>query len=242
MKDRSNSSKIIKNRIIINILIVIFAIVGIFLNINEPNASKNTILYFTTQSNIWIMFICLIMLFYDILHRKVPKVVYVIKYIFTVSILVTGIVYNLILAPQYANCFGSFFRAYSLSVTILHVIVPLLGFISYILFDEKIFKKKFNLLGCVMPLLYFLFIIILSVVSTNDYLFDGIGGVQSKFPYFFLDYINNGWFTLTRDISKLGTFYWFIICLIFTIIISQALLYIQRKVSRTNLYENYIQK
>lgn len=185
IEDRSNSSKIIKCRMIINVLIVIFAIVGILLNIYEPNASKNTILYFTTQSNIWIMFICLIMLFYDIQHKKIPPNIYVIKYTFTVSILVTGIVYNLILAPQYANYFGSFFKAYSLSVTILHVIVPLLGVISYILFDENPFKKKYNLWGCVMPLLYFIFTMVLSVVSTNDYLFDGIGGTQSKFPYFF---------------------------------------------------------
>lgn len=219
-----------KYRMACNLLIVIFAIAGVFLNLLEPNASKNTILYFTTQSNIWMMLICLVMVFYDIFKIKVPKVVYMIKYMFTVSIVLTGIVYNVILAPQYGIYFGSFFKAYTVSVTILHVVVPLLGFVSYILFDEDPFKRRFNLLGCTMPMLYFLFIIVLSMVSTDDYLFDGLGGVQSRFPYFFLDYINNGWFTLTSGMAKLGTFYWILIGLILVIIISQVLRYIQRKI------------
>lgn len=228
-----------RKRILCNLLIVVFAIVGIFLNFKEPNASKNTILYFTTQSNIWIMCICIVLTFYDILKKDVPKTVYIIKYIFTVSILITGIVYNFILAPQYAIYFGSLLKAYSVSVTILHVVVPLLSFISYILFDENPFKRKFNLLGCTMPLLYFAFIILLSMITTNDYLFDGIGGVPSKFPYFFLDYINNGWFTLTSDISKLGTFYWLIISVVLVMIISQLLRYTQNKVTKSKWYEKY---
>ena len=229
-----------KYRIICNLSIAVFVVIGIFLNYKEPNAVKNIILYFTTQSNIWIMLIALVMVFYDIAKTTIPKIVYVIKYIFTVSIMVTGIVYNLILAPQYAIYFGSFFKAYSMSVTILHVVVTLLAFISYVLFDENPFKRKFNLLGYTMPMLYFLFIIVLSIVSSNDYIFDGMDGAPSRFPYFFLDYINNGWFTLTGNIAKLGTFYWFLISLVLVVAISQLLRFVQRKISQSEFHEKYI--
>lgn len=229
-----------KYRIICNLSIAFFAVIGVILSYNEPNAVKNIILYFTTQSNIWIMLIALVMVFYDLAKKAVPKAVYIIKYIFTVSIMVTGIVYNLILAPQYAIYFGSFFKAYSMSVTLLHVVVPLLAFISYILFDENPFKRKFNLLGYTMPMLYFLFIIVLSIVSTNDYIFDGMDGSPSRFPYFFLDYINNGWFTLTGNIAKLGVFYWFLISLVLVIVIGQLLRFTQRKIFQSKFYTIYI--
>lgn len=40
-----------KYRIIWNFLIVVFSIDGVVLNYLEPNVSKNTIIFFTTQSN-----------------------------------------------------------------------------------------------------------------------------------------------------------------------------------------------
>lgn len=187
------------------------------------------------------MLICFAMVAYDISQAEVPDMVYVIKYIFTVSILLTGIVYNLILAPQYAIYFGSFFKAYSISVTILHVIVPLLAVISYVFFDKNPIKRNFDLLGCTMPMLYVLFIIVLSMVSTNDYLFDGIGGIPSRFPYFFLDYISHGWFTLSGNMVELGAFYWILIGFILVIIISRILRYVQRKIFQSAFYRRYIQ-
>lgn len=230
-----------KYRIICNLLLVLFAMIGLFLTFREPGAGKNTILYFTTQSNIWMMLICFTMAAYDISNTKVPNAVYVIKYIFTVSILVTGIVYNLILAPQYALYFGSFLKAYTVSVSILHVVVPLLGFVSYIFFDENPLKRKSDLLGCTMPMLYFLFITALSMVSTEDFLFDGIDGTPSRFPYFFLDYINHGWFTLTDNIAELGTFYWLLIGFILVIVISRILRYVQKKAVQSNFYRSRLQ-
>ena len=94
-------------RLGLNSCIVILAVLGICLNYLEPNVAKNNVLYFTIQSNIWILGVSLIMCCFDWQHRKIPEIIFTVKFIFTVSITLTGIVYNLILAPQYGMLFGS---------------------------------------------------------------------------------------------------------------------------------------
>lgn len=219
-------------RWIINLCIVILAALGILLNYAEPNAVKNTILYFTVQSNIWILGICLVLCCYDWIHRPVPQIVYIVKYIFTIAITLTGVVYNLILAPQYGIFFGSFWRAYSTSVVLLHLVIPLLAIASFLWFDDLFPRRGLCFTGCTMPLLYFAGIMLLSLSEASEEMFEGIGGVSTRFPYFFMDYKANGWFTLSSNIGETGVFYWITAGLLLTLGLSAGLLWLKKNITK----------
>lgn len=216
-------------RLGLNSCIVILAVLGICLNYLEPNVAKNNVLYFTIQSNIWILGVSLIMCCFDWQHRKIPEIIFTVKFIFTVSITLTGIVYNLILAPQYGMLFGSFWRAYSVSVVLLHVVVPVLSVISFLYFDNVNSSKGLPLAGCVMPLLYFAGVMLLSLNGRSEGLFEGMGGGSTRFPYFFMDYETNGWFTFSGNIGELGVFYWIAVGLLLTFALSAGLLWLKKK-------------
>lgn len=227
-----------KLRIFSNLLIVLCVIVGIYLNYQDPDVPKNVLLYFTIQSNILLALICLVLSGFDIFHKTVPKCIYIIKYIATIAILITGIVFNFILVPQMVASYGDVAQPYNLPSILLHVITPILGFISYLFFDKSPFRKKFDLYGVIAPFVYFILIIGLSLIP-DLYLFNNPDGTPSKFPYFFLNYIKNGWFTLTSNVAALGTFYWFIILIILVVIISQIIRFLQKKISQTKFFHRH---
>lgn len=220
-------------RWVLNLCTAVIAALGVCLNYAEPSAGKNNILYFTIQSNLWILGICCVLCWYDWRRRPVPRVVFVVKHIFTVAIALTGAVYNLILAPQYGLYFGSFWKAYTFSVVLLHVAVPVLAVISYLWFDDPVPGKGLGPGGCLMPLLYFSGIVLLSLDKNREGLFEGIGGTSTRFPYFFMDYETNGWFTLSRSPGELGVFYWIAAGLLLTLGLSAGLLGLKRKIPQT---------
>ena len=226
-------------RIICNLVIVFCVILGIYLNYQSPNPPKSTLLYYTIQSNILLAVICAIFSIYDLVKKTLPNYMYIIKYTFTIAIVLTGVAFNLFLAPQQIEYYGSAAKTYGLSSTLLHVVTPILGLISYLLFDKSPFKKKFDLYGLIVPFGYFLLIIGLSTIK-NLYLFNNLDGTPTKFPYFFLNYIDNGWFNLSSNIYELGTFYWFIIMIIFVIVISTIVRFIHKKIAKADFYKKYL--
>lgn len=225
-------------RIICNLTIVFCVVLGVVLNYMGPNTPKGTLLYYTIQSNILLALACVVFSFYDLARKHLPNYMYLIKYIFTVAIAITGIAFNLFLAPQQIEHYG-ITRTYGLSSTLLHVVTPVLGLISYLFFDKTPFKRKFDLYGLIVPLGYFVLIIGLSMIK-GLYLFNGLDGTPTKFPYFFLDYVNNGWFTWSSNIYELGVFYWILIMIVFVLVISILIRFIQKKFAQTEVYKKFI--
>ena len=72
-----------------------------------------------------------------------------------------------------------------------------------------------------MPIIYCVFIMILTKINSES-LFWGFEGSKNRFPYFFMDYETNGWFSLSKNIWKLGFFYWFLIIFIVVVLISKC--------------------
>lgn len=227
-----------KLRIVCNLIITLCVVLGIFLNYLGPTPPKSIFLYYTIQSNILLAVICLVFVIYDLIKKSIPNYMYVVKYAFTIAIAITGIAFNLFLAPQQIEHYG-FAKTYSAASTLLHVVTPILGLVSYLLFDKFPFKKKFDLYGLIVPLGYFIIIVGLSTIE-DLYLFNDLDGTPTKFPYFFLNHIDNGWFTLSSNLYELGTFYWFIIMIIFVIVISLVIRFLQSKIIQTNFYKRYV--
>lgn len=221
-------------RIIVNTIIFLSALVGVYLELTRTGSPENIILFFTIQSNIWIMCVCLLFVLLDIFKKDVPKFLYIIKFIFTVSILVTGIIYNFVLVPQYSAISSSIASLYTLSASLLHIVTPVFSLVSYIFYDRSYkHNRGFCLTGTIMPIVYFTILTIISLVSSNTCLF-GKGYACSSFPYFFMDYQKNGWFTLSSNIASLGVFYWVAIIFIAVLIMSKILLLLNNKFSQVS--------
>lgn len=206
--------KIIKTSIslLIEVLLVILGIYGIYLNFGGSGFMGNgsMMLYFTIQSNITIIvitFIFFILKIFELIIKKdlIKNYLRLIKYVFTVAITITFLVFFVLLAPTLDTSY-----LLSMNNLTVHFLVPLLALIDFFTFDNEIKFNKWNpLLGLIFPLLYlgFVFICIASNISFNGQLV----------PYFFLDYETLTWFNITE--KGIGVFYYIIILLIFVILL-----------------------
>ena len=210
-------------RLIINTIILCSVILGIIAtHITNNFMSNNSILYFTMQSNILVALISLIFIIYDILKHKIPNILYILKYIFTVAITLTFLVFNFILVP-YMNIPN----IYDLANILLHIISPICTILSFILDNNFKNKNNYYILGITFPLIYLIFTYILYFLPYNIF-------IDSKFPYFFLDFEKYGWFSIKNN--SIGVIYYYIIILVMTLGISKILLILNNKGS------NYVKK
>lgn len=222
--------------IVFDALIIISSGLGIYFTFNHGGFMNNgTILYYTIQSNIYILLISLVLLILKVFKKKIPNWIYIIKFICTIGIIVTFLIFTFMLIPQMFGGFNEYLL--SLSNLTLHFISPLLAVTSFILFDKIKVNKNTYLYGIIMPLVYCLFIFILTFIDKSS-LFKGLGGKMERFPYFFMNYETNGWLRISSDIWELGFIYWFIIIFIVVILLSKILL----KFVRIKNYGNHMVK
>lgn len=216
-----NLSKEIKTNIIFglifNALVTIIGIAGqiknIFFNNSEFMGNGSGLLFFTNQSNILITILCFIFLikysFYLIDYKKFKdnkffnsNILYIFKYVGTVAITITFLVFFLMLAPTMEAKYLLSFA--NLSV---HFFVPLFSICAFYFCDYTIkFKKISFFYSLIFPLLYCIFVIILTLFNVK------FGPTQDFAPYFFLNYEKYGRFKISSE--GIGVFYWIIILLI----------------------------
>lgn len=160
--------------------------------------------YFTNLSNIFLDLVLLLFIFFDIElliskgkrdYRSNPA--YITKYVATISITLTFLIYLTMLAPTNANGFLYAYFNNGAGSLCVHMVGPVLAIIDFILFDyEYVSSKKHALFATIPPLAYVVFIVILSS-----------GGVRwgTKYaPYNFLNFgAPTGWFGF--DLSLLGS-------------------------------------
>jgi hypothetical protein len=198
--ERTTLDKIL--RIGIKAALVIISIAGIIVSATaEGFMSTDAFKYFTIQSNITILLICAVFLVDEIRQLRgkpsfVTNWLLIVKFVFTVAITVTFLVFFALLAPSmgigYLLSFGN------LSV---HFLVPALALLDFFLYDHRLKMNRWQtLFALIMPAYYFAFAII---GSTIDGFFTGF------VPYFFLNYRKFTWFGFTD--SGFGVFYWFIL-------------------------------
>ena len=91
--------------LILKVLVVLFAVLG---TIISATAGKNVFMgggsvfmFFTIQSNLLIALICAIGFILLLSRKTIRNAWYVFKYVGTVSITLTGLVFCFILAPEY---------------------------------------------------------------------------------------------------------------------------------------------
>ena len=161
------------------------------------------LLYFTAQSNIWLglTFIASLLLPLKKKNAEAWKArLYLLKYIFTACITITGIVYCAILAP-FAD---DNYRPWVLCNLLTHVFSPLFAIADFFIDPYRIhLTKKQIFLTLIPPLIYFSLASVLSVAHTDF-------GRGVNYPYFFLNFSSPaGIFGFSRTFPFfIGSFYW----------------------------------
>lgn len=204
-----------RTSIVLNFMIAIISFLGVLLNCIFATRDgyshwHKRLLYFTNQSNIWIGITCLIVAILSIVsirkrHNAMKNWVYVLKYIFTVSITITGLIFCVLLAP-----FAGDYNAWTLASILVHVVVPVLSIADYFINDEQLpLKKWYITLPTIPPLIYFIFSTILSAMRVDF-------GRGDNYPYFFMNFYSEvGLFGFDNsgELPQIGAFYWIVIIL-----------------------------
>ena len=144
--------------------------------------------FFTVQSNIFIILMALLFLINEVVNLITKKsfineIFRKVKYVATVAITVTFLVFFTMLAPLMGVDYLLSFNNFS-----LHAIVPILAIIDFILFDTDIhLTYKNSLIATIAPISYVIFVYVGAIFKLQY-------GENLYYPYFFLDFEKNGFF------------------------------------------------
>lgn len=197
-------------RILIKTALVIIGILGIILTAQSSAfmGGASVFFFFTVQSNIFIMLIALIFLINEVvvlITKKsfINQTLLHIKYVATIAITVTFLVFFTMLAPLMGVDYLLSFNNFS-----LHAIVPILAIVDFFLFDKDInLTYKTSLFATISPISYVIFVYIGAIFKLQY-------GENLYYPYFFLNIDTNGFFF---EKGTMGIIPWIIILLGFII-------------------------
>ena len=186
--------------------LVIVGILGIVFTAMSTDfmGGASVFLFFTVQSNIFIIAMSLLFLINEVVSLVLKKsfinqIMLHVKFVATIAITITFIVFFTMLAPLMGMDYLLSFNNFS-----LHAIVPILAIVDFIVFDTEInLSYPKSLIGGAMPL-YYVFFVYIGVPLNFQY------GENLKFPYFFLNYEKNGFFFE----KGFGVVFWIIAMLI----------------------------
>ncbi|MBQ8292154.1 MAG: hypothetical protein IJX88_06605 [Clostridia bacterium] len=189
------------------ILVVLCSLGGVTLSLAQAHHDgfshwAKRLLYFTAQSNLWIGITCLLLLFLPFLYpsEKTVQRLYLLKFVFTVSIAVTCLVFCGLLGP-FAD---KSMHPWSFSSFLTHVFSPIFALIDYFLDPYPIKLKKGQFVLALLPPLFY--VLIASILNLQGIDF----GRGDPYPYFFLHYRSPvGLFGFSNAFPfYAGTFYW----------------------------------
>lgn len=193
-------------KILIKAALIIIGVLGIVLTALSTAfmGGASVFFFFTVQSNIFIMLMALIFLINEVVvlitnKSFINQTLLHIKYVATIAITITFIVFFTMLAPLMGVDYLLSFNNFS-----LHAIVPILAIVDFFLFDKDIkLTYKSSLLATISPICYVIFVYTGAIFkleySENLY-----------YPYFFLNIDTNGFLF---EKGTMGIIPWIVILL-----------------------------
>lgn len=199
-----------KISITLKLLTAVTALGGVLLSLFQSAQDgylhwTKRLLYFTAQSNIWIGVTCLLLVFAPLLrfNQRTLHRLYVLQYVFTVSIAITGLVFCTLLAPFAPKSY----HLLSLTGYLTHVFSPAFAIADFFV-DEYPFPIQKRHIGysVIPPLFYFLSTMLFSGLKVDF-------GRGEYYPYYFLNFRSPaGFFGFSNQAPFfIGSFYWVIL-------------------------------
>ncbi|MCQ2584736.1 MAG: Pr6Pr family membrane protein [Treponema sp.] len=184
---------------------------------------KAVFMYFTIQSNISLAVICGIGFVLLLRNKPVSNLWYLVKFIGTVSITLTGMVFSFVLAPTMGAA------AWNFQNILTHVIVPIACVVDFFVTGTESSLKYRNVLFVIIPPILYA-------------IYAGIGYVQNwqfgpgiNYPYFFLNWGSPaGAFKFTSEFPFMGCAWWILALLLFLIAVGALYLCILNLLRKKN--------
>lgn len=185
--------------------------------------SGNHFLYYTNLSNLLIMLLMLVLLFFEIRNLSgrrpvhLPSWLLKARFILTAGILLTFAGFNLLLMPRLP---AEYLR--SPSNLLVHNAVPLLACCDFIFFPGRNEQKPRLWYALLLPLAYLVLLVVLGLLGHRFH-----GSVS---PYFFLDYEQMNLLSIGQ--GKLGVLWWLLILASLQLVLGRLLLGLQGLAAR----------
>ncbi len=201
----------------LKLIVVVAATVGVYISATDGlyafMSGKRVFMYFTIQSNIAIALICAVGAVLLLFNRPIRNGWFVVKFVFTVAITLTGAVFTFMLAPTLGE------KAWDLRNVLTHVVVPIAAIIDF--FVTGVFgdvQKKHIPYTTLPPLAYVIYAVIAYIAGWEF-------APGKNYPYFFLNWDSPaGAFGFCKGLPFMGCVWWII--LLSLLILGVGLVYV----------------
>ena len=217
MKELSKTQKGLS--CVLKTTVILSAVIGTFLSWYAGRESfmggSTVFMYFTIQSNIAIAIISMIGLIMLMRKGCFSDLWYIIKFVGTVSITLTGVVFCFVLAPTLGDA------AWNIQNILTHVVVPIAAILDFFVTGiSSSIKYKNTFWVIVPPLLY-------AIYAGIGYRMNWQFAEGYNYPYFFLNWGSPAEaFGFTNELPFMGCMWWILLLLTGMIIVGYIYLLI----------------
>ncbi len=210
---------------ILKTLVVLSAVIGVTLSALAGRASfmggSRVFMYFTVQSNIAIAVISAIGCFLLMKGKQPGQVWQVVKFVGTIAITLTGVVFCFVLAPTMGAL------AWNIQNILTHVVVPVAAVIDFFVVAPDFDIKKKNVIYVIIPPILYAIYAGIGYIANWDF------ALGLNYPYFFLNWGSPaGAFGFSNELPFMGTGWWIIALILFLILIGYVYLLIADCIKR----------
>lgn len=189
-------------------VVILSALTGTYFSYAAGRGSfmggRQVFMYFTIQSNLLMAVLCFAGAVILLQKRRVSDWWYVVQFVGTVSITLTGVVFAFVLAPTMGH------RAWTLPNTLTHVVVPIASVADFFTSAVCGWLRKSSVVYVMLPPAAY------AVYAGIAYLAGWEFAKGVRYPYFFLNWGSSaGAFGFSNELPFMGTVWWILAILLF---------------------------
>lgn len=175
---------------------------------------RTVLMYFTIQTNVAMAVLCSIGALYMLIGKTIPNRWYIVKYVGTLSITVTGAVFCFVLAPTMGPL------AWNRVNIFTHIIVPIASIIDFFISGIHSSIRKRDVFYVTLPPILYVFYASIGYICNWEF------APGQNYPYFFLNWGSPaGAFGFCKELPFMGCVWW--ILLLLSLLMLVGLLYLR---------------
>ena len=153
-----------KKVLILHLLMILLEIIGLITTINVMHTIDFQ--YYTEDSNILMLIVSLIIVYYLAFNKKIPKWLEILNHMAVLGLTITFLVVIFILAPMYK--FNYTWFLFSGAMLYFHTLCPILAIITYLFFTKTNIENKYIPHTMIFTIIYSIVLIILNICKVVE--------------------------------------------------------------------------